>query len=113
MRLYKSCNWCTKTINNFFENNNLELYCSLTCKHYYNIDDAIERLLNTATINDSQADIAYECRNLYKYMFESHIGWYAYQRDDISFELLSIYRILQPFIKNNYGVNEILSLYEH
>lgn len=97
------------------DNYNIELCCSIKCKQYYDVDMGITNVLNVANLKTSNTTISNECNKLYKLLFETNICWYHHRRDDIGFELFSIYEILNSYsyLTNNYNYMPILVVQEY
>ncbi len=62
----------------------------------------IRRLLDIANVNTSKMFVHKEWNNFFNFMFETNLFMYNHRRDDIGFEISSLYVLRNLSMENNF-----------
>ncbi|CAF4302547.1 unnamed protein product [Rotaria sp. Silwood2] len=112
MDCHKACNWCGCEVNASIYNDE-HSYCSLTCKTYYKLYMNVETILELRNTSVSSDNIEKEWYGLFKIIMNDRSCLYANRRDNIGFEIGSLYQIYKLSIQNGFKAIMDCDVFEH
>jgi hypothetical protein len=101
IRFFTTCKWCSKKFGSSVENYQ-QLYCFSICEQYHMLYIMIRRLLDVANVNTSKMSVHKEWNHFFNFIFETNLFIYNHRRDDIGFDIGSLYVLRNLSMENNF-----------